>query len=93
MTISEAACVHATSLPSLIAHSVRRVAQVDKDDATRFFLRAFFCLKLAGWICAAWAVLGPWCKIYLALGLEQGLLVEFPKGSAAIEVSFFQSQA
>ena len=33
-------------------------------------LRAFFCLKMAGWVCAAWAVLGPWCEIYLALGLE-----------------------
>ena len=42
-------------------------------------LRAFFCLKMAGWICAAWAVLGPWCEIYLALGLEQGLLVEIRK--------------
>ena len=28
---------------------------------------------------AAWAVLGPWCEIYLALGLEQGLLVEIRK--------------
>ena len=36
-------------------------------------------MELAGWVCAAWAVLGPWCEIYLALGLEQGLLVEFRK--------------
>ena len=33
-------------------------------------LRACLCLEWAGWICAAWAVLGPWCEIYLALGLE-----------------------
>ena len=43
-------------------------------------LRAFFCLKMAGWICAAWAVLGPWCEIHLAPGLERGLLMVIRKG-------------
>ena len=48
-------------------------AATDRAELTELvvkFLRAFFCLKMAGWICAAWAVLGPWCEIYLALGLE-----------------------
>ena len=43
-------------------------------------LRAFFCLDLAGWVCAAWAVLGPWCEIHLAPGLERGLLMVIRKG-------------
>ena len=35
---------------------------------------------LAGWVCAAWAVLGPWCEIHLAPGLERGLLMVIRKG-------------
>ena len=51
---------HKLSLP-YPAFSSCPFAQVDEDDATRIYkiLRAFFCLDLAGWICAAWAVLGP----------------------------------
>ena len=29
---------------------------------------------------AAWAVLGPWCEIHLAPGLERGLLMVIRKG-------------
>ena len=46
---------HKLSLPYRALSSCQ-IAQVFKDDAT--------------WVCAAWAVLGPWCEIYLALGLE-----------------------
>ena len=72
-----------------VSWSLTQVLYMKTENPARFV----FAQIWQGWICAAWAVLGPWCEIYLALGLEQGLLVEFPKGSAAIEVSFFQSQA
>ena len=62
---------HKLSLP-YPAFSSCPFAQVDEDDATRFEKSGARRVRadLAGWVCAAWAVLGPWCEIYLALGLE-----------------------
>ena len=51
-----------------------------RRDQNLKILRAFFCLEWAGWVCAAWAVLGPWCEIHLAPGLERGLLMVIRKG-------------
>ena len=49
------------------------------DVAVPFGPSARLCLKLAGWLCAGQAVVGPWCEKYLGLGLEQGLLMVFRK--------------
>ena len=49
------------------------------DVAVPFGPSARLCLKLAGWLCAGRAFLGPWCEKYLGLGLEQGLLMVFRK--------------
>ena len=77
-------CVHATSFPSLIRPFLlsivtgvqgRRDQVRDQVSSGALRVRA----DLARGFSAAWAVLGPWCEIYLALGLEQGLLVEIRK--------------
>ena len=56
-----------------VSWSLTQVLYMKTENPARFV----FAQIWQGWICAAWAVLGPWCEIYLALGLEQGLLVEF----------------
>ena len=58
-----------------VSWSLTQVLYIKTENPARFV----FAQICQGWICAAWAVLGPWCEIYLALGLEQGLLVEFRK--------------
>ena len=72
---------HKLSLPYRTLSSCQ-IAQVFKDDATRFEKSGARRVRadLAGWVCAAWAVLGPWCEIHLAPGLERGLLMVIRKG-------------